>query len=63
MTEREEILTHLKNEIYNAEDYIDGAYNSKSKDYSDLVEINEKYDKLLKDMRGLIQLLTDENKE
>ena len=49
--ERKDRLSELRNDIYNAEDIIDGAYNSKDVEFSDLTEINERYDKLLKDMR------------
>ena len=60
MTKRVERLTELRNEIYHAEDVIDGSYNSKDKDFSDLVEINERYEKLLKDMNILENLLGKE---
>ena len=52
-----ETLSELRNDIYNAEDDIDGAYNSNADEYSDLTEINERYDKLLVDMRKLVKLL------
>ena len=55
--ERKERLSELRNDIYNAEDIIDGAYNSKDVEFSDLTEINERYDKLLKDMTKLVKLL------
>ena len=55
--ERKERLSELRNDIYNAEDIIDGAYDSKDVEFSDLTEINERYDKLLKDMTKLVKLL------
>lgn len=55
--ERKERLNELRNDIYNAEDIIDGAYDSKDVEFSDLTEINERYDKLLKDMTKLVKLL------
>lgn len=59
MAERKRRLMDLKDEIYNAEDVIDGAYNSKDEKYADLVAVNEKYDQLLVDMNELIKLLDD----
>jgi hypothetical protein len=56
---RKERLSELRNDIYNVEDIIDGGYNSKDVDFSDLTEINERYDKLLKDMTKLVELLGD----
>jgi hypothetical protein len=55
--ERKERLSELRNDIYNAEDIIDGVYDSKDVEFSDLTEINERYDKLLKDMTKLVKLL------
>ena len=55
--ERKDRLSELRNDIYNAEDIIDGAYDSKDVEFSDLTEINERYDKLLKDMTKLVKLL------
>ena len=55
--ERKDRLSELRNDIYNAEDIIDGVYDSKDVEFSDLTEINERYDKLLKDMTKLVKLL------
>ena len=55
--ERKDRLSELRNDIYNAEDIIAGAYDSKDVEFSDLTEINERYDKLLKDMTKLVKLL------
>jgi hypothetical protein len=68
MTPKQMRLQDLCNEVYNAEDCIDGCYNSKDKDYADLTEVNEKYNNLLRDMNSLVDLLRveielEENKE
>ena len=60
MIGRKNRLTDLSHEIYNAEDLIDGVYNSKDDDYSDLIEINKKYDQLLIDMKILVGLIEKE---
>ncbi len=54
-----ERLSDLRDEIYNAEDVIDGAYNSKDKNFKEYKEINVKYDALLKDMNKLVGLLNE----
>lgn len=59
MSKREEILSELRSEIYNAEDMIDGCYNSKDELFSDLTEINNRYNQLLKDMNKIVELLGD----
>jgi len=60
MTERKQILSELQNVIYNSEDLIDGEYNSKSENFNDLTEINEKYEKLLIDMNILVDIIGKE---
>jgi hypothetical protein len=54
-----ERLSDLRDEIYNAEDLIDGVYNSRDKNFKKYKEINVKYDALLKDMNRLIRLLNE----
>ena len=57
---RTETLSELRHTIYNAEDEIDGIYNSNDEDFNDLVEINERYNKLLVDMNKLIDIINNE---
>ncbi len=52
-------LRDLRDEIYNAEGVIDGAYNSKDVDFEKFKEINSKYESILKDMNALIVMLND----
>jgi|DEB0MinimDraft_12_1074336.scaffolds.fasta_scaffold73464_3 hypothetical protein len=68
MSPKEMRLRDLCDEIYNAEDCIDGCYNSQDSEYSDLTEVNEKYNNLIRDMNSLVDLLRteielEENKE
>ncbi len=54
-----ERLSDLRDEIYNAEDLIDGVYNSRDKNFKKYKEVNVRYDALLKDMNKLVGLLNE----
>jgi len=60
MTKRKERLLELQCEIYDAQSLIDGVYNSEDPKFSDLTEINERYNKLLIDMNLLIDIIDKE---
>lgn len=56
--EKKQRLEELKCEIYNSEDVIDGVFNPK--EYPELIEINEDYNRLLRDMNSLMKLIDEE---
>ena len=53
--EQKERLLELRNAIYNAEDEIDGCFNSK--EFNDIPIVNAAYDKLLLLLNENIKLL------
>ena len=56
-----ETILELKHHVYNAEDMIDSCYCSDDPDYAEFVEINTRYDKLLKDMNELVTIIDTAN--
>jgi hypothetical protein len=60
MDSRKDRLLDLRDEVYHAEDVIDGCYNPDNIEDSDLVEINKRYKELLVDMNDLFALLERE---
>ena len=57
---REQRLTELRDELFNAENRVDGCYYSGDEKFSDLTEINQRYEKLISDMNKLIELINKE---
>lgn len=57
MDKKERILKDLRDEVYNAEDRLDGEYNEDADEFNDCVDINQEYTKMLESMRRLVNLI------